>query len=348
MKECNDMVRPSVGKAAGATLLISFVCIVIITAPFSASSAIQKQNGPTQHGNPVIWRDPGDVAKLDFAAGPGGREKAPKPPFAFIDEVSSGPNPAVVVTDAAGVKWSVEFGPEINAEIFATRIAWAAGYFVEPLYFVASGTIDDLGEIKRAKAHIKRDGRFTNARFERRREKGVLSLDDADSWSWVQNPFAGSRELNGLKAIMMLVSNWDNKDARDGTRGSNTAILRTPQSGGAEDRYLVDDWRSSMGKWGGYLKRGRWDCKGFTQQTPGFVKGVMGDIFVWGYSGHYTRDFSDDIRISDMRWLMQYLGRITDEQLREGLQASGANAAEVDCFARAIRERINQIKSCIE
>jgi hypothetical protein len=342
------MVRPSIGKSAGATWLISFVCIVIITAPFSASRAMQKQSDLTQTDKPVIWRDPGDVAKLDFAAGAGGREKAPKPPFAFIEEVSSGSNPEVLVTDAAGVRWSVEFGPEVNAEIFATRLAWASGYFVEPLYFVASGTIDDLGELKRAKGHIKRDGGFTNARFERRREKGVRSLEDADSWSWVQNPFAGSRELNGLKAIMMLVSNWDNKDARDGTRGSNTAILRAPQSGDAGDRYLVNDWRSSMGKWGGYLKRGKWDCRGFARQTPNFVKGVMGDIFVWGYSGHYTRDFSDDIRISDMRWLMQYLGRVTDEQLREGLQASGANADEVNCFARAIRERINQIKSCIE
>jgi hypothetical protein len=342
------MVRPSVEKPAGVTSLISFVCIVIIAAPFSAGRAMERRNDHAQSGKPVIWRDPGDVAKLDFVAGPGGREKAPKPPFAFIEEVSSGPNPEVIVTDAAGEKWSVEFGPEINAEIFATRLAWACGYFVEPLYFVAGGPIDDLGELKRAKSHIKRDGSFTNARFERRREKGIRSLEDADSWSWVQNPFAGSRELNGLKAIMMLVSNWDNKDARDVTRGSNTAILQNPQSGGAEDRYLVNNWRSSMGKWGGYLRRGKWDCKGFARQTPDFVKGVMGDIFVWGYAGHYTRDFSDDIRISDMRWLMQYLGRVTDEQLREGLQASGANPDEVDCFARAIRQRINQIKSCIE
>jgi hypothetical protein len=342
------MVRESAGKPAGVPLLISFVCIVVIAAPFSAGRVIQKQNDAAPPGKPVIWRDPGDVAKLDFAAGAGGRERAPKPPFAFIEEVSSGPSSEVLVSDAAGEKWSVEFGPEINAEIFATRLAWASGYFVEPLYLVTSGTIDDLGELKRAKAHIKHDGSFTNARFERRRGKGVRSLEDADSWSWVQNPFAGSRELNGLKAIMMLVSNWDNRDARDVKRGSKTAILRNSQSGGPEDRYLVNDWRSSMGKWGGHLKRGKWDCKGFTRQTPDFVKGVRGDLFVWGYSGHYTRDFADDIRISDMRWLIQYLGRVTDEQLREGLQASGANPDEVNCFARAIRERINQIKSCIE
>jgi hypothetical protein len=342
------MVRQSVGKPAGVTLLISLVCIVMITAPLSASRAIQEQNDLKQPGRPVIWRDPGDVAKLDFAAGPGGREKAPKPPFAFIEENLSGSNPKVRVVDADGVNWSIKFGSEVHAEIFASRLAWAVGYFVEPLYFVASGTIDDLGELKRAKKHIKPDGSFTNARFERQREKGVRSLEDAESWSWLQNPFTGSKELNGLKAIMMLVSNWDNKDARDVKRGSNTAIFKYPMSSGTEDRYLVNDWGGAMGKWGGYLKRGKWDCKGYTKQTPDFVKGIRGDFFVWGYKGQHTEDFADDIRISDMRWLIQYLGRVTDEQLREGLQASGANPDEVDCFAPAIRERINQIKSCIE
>jgi hypothetical protein len=319
----------------------------LIMASFSGSAS-WKQNESTRTGIPVIWRDPGEVEKLDFSGGSGGLEKAPNPPFAFVDEVLEGSNPRVRVVDAKGVKWSVKFGPEVHAEIFASRIAWAAGYFVEPEYFVASGLIDDLGDLKRAKGYLKADGSFTNARFKRQREKGVKSLEGADSWSWVQNPFVGTKELNGLKAIMMLVSNWDNKDARDLKRGLNTAIFRYSLSSGTEDRYLVDDWGGSMGKWGGYLKRGKWDCKGFSEQTPDFVKGIRGDYFVWGYSGQHTNDFSNDISVNDMSWLIRYLGRITDDQLRDGLQASGASPAEVDCFAPAIRERINQIKRCLE
>ncbi len=342
------MVKSSDRRPARATSLISFVCIVIIAAPFSIGRTIQKQNGRAQSGKPVIWRDPGDVAKLDFIGGSGGRRKAPKPPFAFIEEILSGSNPKVRVVDADGVKWSVKFGLEVHAEIFATRLAWAVGYFVEPLYFVAAGVIDDLGQLKRAKEFIKPDGSFIDARFERQREKGIKSLEDEESWSWLQNPFAGSQELNGLKAIMMLVSNWDNKDVRDIKRGSNTAIFKYPMSSGTEDRYLVNDWGGAMGKWGGYLNRGKWDCKGYTKQTPDFVKGVRGDYFVWGYTGQHTSDFADDIRISDMRWLIQYLGRVTDDQLRDGLRASGAKTDEVDCFARAVRERIDQIKSCVE
>ena len=301
----------------------------------------------TQNGQSVIWGDPGEVEKLDFTGGAGGRDKAPKPPFAFIEENLSGTNPKVRIIDATGVKWSVKFGSEVNAEVFATRIAWASGYYVEPAYFIPSGKIDDLGELTRARNYIKPDGSFTNARFERQRDKGVKKLEAENSWSWVQNPFLGSKELNGLKIIMMLVSNWDNKDLRDVKRGSNTAIEQIPTSNGTHDRFIVSDWGGSMGKWGGVISREKWDCKGYTQQTPAFVKGIRGDYFVWGYSGQHTKDFSEGIPIGDVRWLLGYLGRITDDQLREGLRSSGASSEEVECFTRAIRERINQMKSCV-
>ncbi len=324
------------------------VFLLLLSVFISSSGRAIQKDKDKETGAPVIWRDPGEVEKLDFVGGSGGRNLAPKPPFAFIEENLSGSNPKIRVSDAVGVTWSVKFGSEVQAETFATRIAWAAGYFVEPAYFVASGKVDDLGKLTRAQDFIKSDGSFVNARFERQREKGVKKLDEDQSWSWVQNPLAGSKELNGLKVIMMLVSNWDNKDVRDVKRGSNTAIYRYPLSSGVEDRYLVTDWGGSMGKWGGYLGRGKGDCKGYTQQTPDFVKGVQGDFFVWGYSGQHTEDFKENIKIGDVRWLMQYLGRITDDQLRVGLQASGASPDEVECFAKAVRERIEQIRSCVE
>lgn len=319
----------------------SFFIISILLFCMSSGSSGQ------QPGKPLLWNDPGEVEKLDFAGGPGGRESAPAPPFAFIEENLSGSNPKVRVIDAKGVRWSVKFGPEVNAETFATRIAWASGYFVDPAYFIPNGMIDDLGELTRAKKHIGSDGSFKNARFERQREKGVKNLDEAESWSWVQNPFLGSMELKGLKIIMMLVSNWDNKDVRDVKRGSNTAIYQYPKGETTEDRYLVTDWGGSMGKWGGYTSREKWDCRGYTQQTPKFVIGIRGDYFVWGYAGQHTKDFTEGITISDVRWLLRTLGHITDDQLREGLQASGATSEEVDCFARAVRDRINQLKECV-
>jgi hypothetical protein len=42
---------------------------------------------------------------------------------------------------------------------------------------------------------------------------------------------------------------------------------------------------------------------------------------------------------------MQYLSRITDDQIRAGLRASGATPDEVTCFTSAVRDRINQLQA---
>jgi|SRR5688572_368692 hypothetical protein len=71
-----------------------------------------------------------------------------------------------------------------------------------------------------------------------------------NNWAWHYNPFVGTRELNGLKVIMMLTSNWDNKDARDQDRGPNTGSLEYRLKDRIELRYLISDWGGSMGSWG--------------------------------------------------------------------------------------------------
>ena len=317
----------------------------ILALVFISSVTAQKQKAPKPPAARVLWADPGAVERLDFVGGIGGRRNAPKPPFSFVEESMSGTIPKVRISDANGALWMVKFGSEVNAETFATRIAWAAGYYVEPDYFIPSGKIEKLGPLSRAKKFIQPDGSFTAARFERHHDKGVKKLDDEESWSWMENPFIGTKELNGLKVIMMIVSNWDNKDVRDIKRGSNTAIFRTKTGLGLEDRYVITDWGGSMGKWGGYVTREKWDCKGFNGQTKDFVKGVKGDQVEFGYSGQHSDSFKEGIRVSDVQWVTQYLGRISDNQLRAGLQASGAKGEEVECFTKSLRDRINQLKT---
>jgi hypothetical protein len=327
------------------------VVFVLSWSAFSAGGQRQQQlpgttgraQSPT--GVPVIWHDPGAVEQIDFAGGVGGRDGAPTRPLIFDEENLTGSNPKIRVTDANGVKWSVKFGPEVRAETFSTRIAWAAGYFVEPEYFVGQGQISGVGSLTRARRYIEADGTFRDARFERRTDKGVVKFEGKDSWSWVENPFLGTKELNGLKVIVMLVSDWDNKDVRDIKRGSNTAVYQEPEG---EARYLITDWGATMGKWGSYLTREKWDCKGYQQQTPNFLRGVTGATLTWGYSGQHTQDFRGDISRDDVRWLLRYLGRITDDQLRLGLEASGATREENDCFTTAIRARIDRMKACAD
>ena len=308
-------------------------------SPSKRTSQSQKQSSIIER----IWRDPGAVEKLDLIGGPGGRARAPRPPFTFVQERKSGTSPKVEVTDAQNNNWVAKFGSEVNAEVFATRIAWAVGYFVDTTYFVPAGTISGVKKLGRSKSAIEADGSFTNACFELR-DKNASYLKKS-GWTWQNNPFIGTRELNGLKIVLMLTSNWDNKDARNDS--SNLGILQYRGNGRMEWRYLITDWGGSMGKWGRIFTREKWDCDGFTQQTPDFLKGLKDGKVKWGYTGKHTSDAKEDITVGDIKWLLQYLGRLTDDQIMMGLEASGATKSEIQCFTKAIRNRIDQMKRLV-
>jgi hypothetical protein len=292
-----------------------------------------------------LWRDPGEVERLDMTSGPGGAAQTPLAPFTFIEENSDGTQPCISVRDANGRRWRVKWGHEVQPETFAVRLAWACGYFAEVTHYVAWGTIEGAAALTRAAACVHQDGRFADARFELD-DPEVEKLFEAHSWSWTDNPFVGTRELAGLKIVLMLVSNWDNKDRRDVARGSNTAIYVTRVSRWKQEaQYLIVDWGGSMGRWGGtVVTRGRWDPAGFAAQTPQFVAGVSGGFVQFGYTGQRTADARARIRVEDVLWLCRYLGRITDDQLRTALVASGATAEETESFAASLRDRITQLQ----
>jgi hypothetical protein len=293
-----------------------------------------------------LWRDPGAVETRDLTHGPGGAALAPKAPFQFVEEHLSGSQPCVSVRDGNGRRWRVKWGHEVPCETFAVRLAWACGYFAEVTHRIASGTIDGLGPLSRAAGFVDDNGAFVDARFELD-DPDVLKLFEEHSWSWTSNPFVGTPQLAGLKVLLMLISNWDNKDQRDVGRGSNTAIFVVRDGHWRrEARYLIVDWGGSMGKWGGtVVTRGRWDAAGFAAQTPQFVTGVNGEYVEFGYTGQRTADARGSITIADVRWLCQFLGRITDAQLRAALRASGATADEEASFAASLRARIDQLRA---
>jgi hypothetical protein len=142
---------------------------------------------------------------------------------------------------------------------------------------------------------------------------------------------------------MMLTSNWDAKDARDG-EGSNTSIYSKPRADANQRFYAFDDWGASMGKWGDFFDRDKWDPAGYQAQTKDFARLAPGGGIEWGYRGKHDPDITSGILVHDVRWLLTYLERITDKQLRAGLRASGATEAEIEIYSRSIRERIEQLQ----
>jgi hypothetical protein len=294
----------------------------------------------------LIWREPGRVEALDLAQGPGSAEIEPRAPFRFVEEHLTGSQPCVSVADARGRVWRVKWGVEVRAENFAVRLVHACGYFAEVTYFVRSGRIEGASNLQRAASCIAADCTFSEARFELD-DPAVRKLFEEHSWAWNDNPFAGTRELNGLKVLVMLLSNWDTKDRRDVARGSNTAIFELRTSAlRREARYLITDWGGCMGRWGSNIvTRGRWDPDGFAAQTPDFVTGIQDGFVRFGYVGQRTADVADGIRVADVRWLHSYLSRVSDAQIRDALKASGADEPETEAFTQAIRARIDQLRA---
>ncbi len=308
------------------------------------SAWLRRRDGdaPLQSRRAAIWRDPGRVEARDLGMGPG---SPPAPPFTFMEEHGTGSQPCVSVRDAEGREWRVKWGPEVRTETFGTRLAWALGFFAEQTHFLPEGSINGARDLRRAKANVDEHGRFSDARFELS-EAGVVRHFDAHSWAWDDNPFVGTRELNGLKILMMLVSNWDNKDVRDVARGSNTAVFEHPIAEGREARYLIIDWGAAMGAWGAnVVQRGRWDAAAYAAQNASFITGVDGDVVQWGYQGQRTADMTTGITREDVRWFAGLASKLSDDQLRAGLLASGATPAEAGEFAAAIRERIEKLRA---
>jgi hypothetical protein len=341
-----------------ACKLVIFVRVrTLFALPLSAAAAFfllqstapgvlagQNLQAETARGNSeVLWRDPGNIASLDFAGGPQRRYGAPKPPFNFQEEVGGGTSPKILVRDADKRLWEVKWGEEGKPETFVSRLLWALGYLAEPTYFVPSGTIENVGALSRAASQIERPAgnAFANARFELRPDNALFV--PGKGWLFNDNPFVGTNELKGLLIVSMLVSNWDLKDPSS-SDGSNTAIFRVRDGDTEELHYMINDWGATMGKWGGISSRSKWDCRGYASQNKDFVKGVRGGQVRFGYGGKRP-DLAKGITVENVRWLMQYLGQITDAQLRAGLGASGASPGEMECFVPAIRERIERLRS---
>jgi hypothetical protein len=295
-------------------------------------------------GTASLWTEPALARTRDLRYGVGGAQGQPRAPFTFLKGDDSGTTPKVLVRDAAGRQWSVKFGKEVSADVFGAHLAWALGYYAEPTYYVARGRFRNAKALHGLEDYIDATGRFEHARFQLR-SRHPEYLPDV-GWSWAENPFVGTRQLNGLKILMMLLSNWDNKDIDDAVkRGSNTAIYRERR----RYAFFVNDWGAALGGWGRgptryvwYITRSKWDCQDFSKDTRKFIE-VKDGRLDWGYKGRHSDAMMEDVTARDIGWLMQYLGRLTDGQIRGGLLASGATAEEASCYTEALRMRIRDL-----
>jgi hypothetical protein len=278
-----------------------------------------------------LWQDPVDLETRDLYYGMGGQKGAPDPSsaFIFIQREVGGILEKIQVKDDKKRDWTVKFGEEARSETTATRIVWAAGYHVDQDYFVRRVKIEGRGGI---------DAR--DVRFERD-DDGFKSVG---RWSWDSNPFAGTRELDGLKVLMALLNNFDLKT-------ENNKIVCPKKESQDVLIYYVNDLGATLGSTGywftelplvGELPAG---SKGVANHFANsqFIDSVKDGVVVLHNKRRRAQRALEGVKVENARWMGGLLSRLSNKQLTDAFRAGGFDDAETATYVRALQRRIRQL-----
>ena len=295
------------------------------TIALTTSAPAQSKWSPPPDARHTLWEDPADVAKRDTYYGPWGTAHAPDPNgvYAFVRPKTGGTNPGVVVMDADGREWHVKQpiggirGDEGPVEVTLSRVLSAVGYHQPAVYYLPSFTMVD-GSGRRTEP----GGRF---RLDDDHMKG------RGSWSWTENPFAGTQPLHGLLAILMIFNGTDLKDS------NNTLYEYRPPAGRRELRYVVRDLGAALGETG--RMEPRRNNIGLFEQSR-FVDGLEDGFVKFDFHGRHQKLVRDRITTDDLLWACDLLGRLSDQQWADAFRAGGYSKDVAARYVTAIRGRL--------
>jgi hypothetical protein len=335
--------------------LIAFAVVQLLTLLPQSIQAQKAQKGSDKlkvvFADRVLWSDPGAIQTRDLFYGAGSQAAAPLPPFTFLKEDKEGESPKIDVKDSRGVLWSVKLGEEAQAETTATRLVWAVGYFAEEAYYFEQVKIRKLPKhLSRGDEHVAPGNMLVGVRFEPRRSH----IERHDTWDWEKNPFKDSKTLSGLKVLMILLNNFDAREA-------NNRILYDKRSSQKQALYYVTDLGATLGRAGGLGgKRTKNNLEDFLSTR--FVMGVEDGAVEFDYDtrpsklGHlsilYPPYYIGEVKkeksmrgipVEHARWIGGLLNQLTDDQLHDAFRAAKYDPEIREGYVRSLRQRINQL-----
>jgi hypothetical protein len=308
-----------------------------------------KPAGPAR-GLPVLWREPQGIEGRDLFHGPGGKEHQPQGTFTFVDEDLDGSNPKFNVRDDDGLKWKIKLGAEARPETVASRLVWAVGYAADEDYFLREVVVKGMPlRLHRGQHLVGANGTMRDVRLKREPE----DRKKIGNWEWRNNPFSGTRELNGLRVLMAVINNYDLKDVNNAIRGDQRGTAAAD-----ELTYEVSDLGSSFGSAGLERTDG---SKGNLQayRRTQFMKKVMPDVVDFTVPRRADwivlvnvpeffmrlglRWIGRQIPRGDAKWMGHLLAQLSPDQIRDAFKAAGYSAEEVAGFTAVLQSRIAQL-----
>lgn len=334
---------------------VFLLLIAVLSAPVSIDSAKRPRHEELTKVNSaaVLWEYPVDISSRDLFRGPIPSKDEPVGRYVFEKEDLAGTNPKFDMHDAAGLKWKVKLGIEVKPEVAASRLIWAIGYFTYQYIFVPDLRVEKMpAHLHRGQTLITPDGSIKDVRLKKApdKEKKIAT------WYWRNNPFIGTRELNGLRVLMAVINNWDLKDV-------NNAVLRGESSEsttGIRDAYVISDLGASFGtnNWVRPLTKAKGNLDSYRRSkfirriTPDYVDFAIGlrpTIIKAGDLPLYMQYvrmgwIGKQIPRADAKWMGNLLGQLSSKQIQDAFRAAGYSPGEAEGFSEVVLKRIAELK----
>jgi len=313
------------------TIFHNLTLLLVAVLTFSGSAAAQKRHKQKQHqngahvsaGRPIMW-EAVNIRARNLYDGPGGSGMRPDlSRIEFLKEEKDGHNKKFRIRDGSGKEWVAKLGREAQPETAAVRILWGIGYKTEINYLVPTLTIP-------------RKGTFQNVRLEAR----PSNVERLGEWKWKSNPFVGTPQLQGLKMMMVFMTNWDVLDLQN-------KILRV----GGEDQYIISDLGSTFGRLGNnnlplFYRLGRKVNSPKSYIKTSFVKEVEDGEVKLAYKGK-NRGLFRGFTVDQARWLARLLGRLSEQQIRDAFRAANYSDADVRTLTTAVNNKIRELENAV-
>jgi hypothetical protein len=304
-------------------------------------------------GTAVLWQNPVDISSRNLFYGPGGKEHEPHGTFTFVEEDLDGTNPKIVVRDQDGVKWTVKLGGEARPETAASRLTWAVGYFANEDYFLPDLRVANMPpHLHRGQKLIAPDGSLHDVRLKRHLEHEKK----AGTWSWGENRFQGTRELNGLRVMMALINNWDLTDENNAVY----AGAQVRESEGTDNIYMTSDLGSTfgLGRLTWPMRKARGNLQTYSHSK--FISKIRPedvDFRVPTRPAFFflatPREFFSKLQLrwigkhvprADAKWMGELLAQLSADQIRDAFRAAGYSPEEVEGFTRVVQDRTAELE----
>ena len=250
-----------------------------------------------------LWSEPKDIADRDLLRGASREAEAPSKSevYTVMALDKTGFSRGYDVKGPDGREWDIKVGKEVQPEIVLSRILWALGYHQPQTYYVTGWQLAGILGI-------------------RGRAGALPPQSDHESegeWAWRENPFAGTRPLQGLVADQPPAEQLTT--SKRATTAS-IACAMPKRSRSVDTSFRISAPRSESRADFPYVRGTRNDIDDY--EDLNLIRSAQWLRVQLDYRGSHA-DILERLSAADVIWACELMNRLSDAQLDDAFKAAG-------------------------